>query len=546
MRKLRTAMPVSSPRRTARGLAVLCSIVGALIFASSALAGTTVLGTISLGAGTEPTGVVANTTNHIAYVAESGADAVAAISGYTAALPGTATALPSGSSTTADTLPNLDFPDDLAIDSAGYLYASNFCANNTNTASKGLCPTGTPSTDIISQSHAGTYEVDHLTGSASDTAGTLKLSFVLNGVTYTTAAIAFNATNTTVSTAIQNATNGNTTFPATGIVAATGGPLNSATAIVLTFENGAYGPITGQTVTPTGYTGPTPTFTRTTDGTYGSGNTSIASGTCNDGSGIAIAVSTTGSNQNHLIDSCAGTSNNENCGIGDTTPFTLCTGPTSTPMLTTGVTGTQCAPNTPCPATAVPSGLADDTTESTTTHEAVVADAANNTIQMTTDTANSDVVLLASGCIPAGVSVGAVAGTIAPVFVACPGTGTVEKGIITAGSIGAMTATALGHSGSGTGCVGASGSQAPYGVATNELTTGGNWTGSLVVTDSANNVLDVYTLGGVDTAAPTLTGPTCVATGSVPVGVAMGRCVRIRRERSRQQRHRDRPADRSD
>ena len=67
-----------------------------------------------------------------------------------------------------------------------------------------------------------------------------------------------------------------------------------------------------------------------------------------------------------------------------------------------------------------------------------------------------------------------------------------------------MTATALGHSGSGTGCTGASGSQAPYGVATNETTSGGNWSGSVVVTDSANNVLDVYTLGGVDTAAPTL------------------------------------------
>ena len=34
-------------------------------------------------------------------------------------------------------------------------------------------------------------------------------------------------------------------------------------------------------------------------------------------------------------------------------------------------------------------------------------------------------------------------------------------------------------------------------------------------------MLDVYSLGGVDTAAPTLTGPTCVATGSVPDGVAM-------------------------
>ena len=151
MRKLRTsrsAQAASGTPRAARCLAVvLGSFAVLLVSASSALAGTTVLGTISLGAGTEPTGVVANTTNHVAYVAESGANAVAAISGYTAALPGTATALPERLEHDRRPLPNLDFPDDLAIDSEGFLYASSFCANNTNAASNGLCPTGTPSTD---------------------------------------------------------------------------------------------------------------------------------------------------------------------------------------------------------------------------------------------------------------------------------------------------------------------------------------------------------------------------------------------------------------
>jgi hypothetical protein len=190
-------------------------------------------------------------------------------------------------------------------------------------------------------------------------------------------------------------------------------------------------------------------------------------------------------------------------------------------MSVTGVTGTQCAPNTPCPATAVPSGVADDTTETAGTRAVIVADAANNTVQeQTSAPAAGTPALLASGCIPAAVSVGAAAATHAPLFVACPGTGTVEKGLITTGAISGITAVALGHGGAPASCTG-SNTPAPYGVATNETTSGGNWSGSVVVTDSANNALDVYTLGGPDTAAPTLTGPTCVATGSVPDGVAM-------------------------
>jgi hypothetical protein len=476
-----------------------------LVVASSAFAGTTVLGTISLGAGTTPTGITTNTTNHIAYVAESGTNQVAAISGYTVSSAGSATALASGA------LPNLSFPDNVTADSEGFLYAANYCANLTNAASHGLCPSGTPSTRVLSQSIAGTYEKDVVKVPSSASGGTFTVSFLMNGVTYTTTSIAWNASSTAVASAFNNASNGNTTFPSSGVTAS--GTVNGSSGTTVTFQNGAYGPITNQAV-QNSVTGGTPTFTRSTNGTYNSSNGSIALGTCNAASGVDIAPGAFGGDS-FLYVGCAGTKNTERCDLGSQNPpFSACTTFSSTTLSTTGITS---------PASPVPSGVAEDTTNAFA-NGVVVADAANSTIQEITTSGNNAPVKLASGCVPANVAVGpdhlSSFTLVAPVFVACPGTGTVESGLISNGSIGTMTATALGSHGTPSSCTGAA-TPTPFGVAENASTSGGNWTGSLVVTDSANNALDVYSLGGSSSAAPTLTGPTCVATGSAPVGVAM-------------------------
>jgi len=109
-----------------------------------------------------------------------------------------------------------------------------------------------------------TYEVDSVALGAA-TAGTFVLSFLWNGNIYTTAAIAFNATAAAVASAVLAATGG-PALPAGGVVGSAG-PLPAAT--TLTFAAGMAGPVTNQTITGTGLTGGTPTFTRTTPGVGG-------------------------------------------------------------------------------------------------------------------------------------------------------------------------------------------------------------------------------------------------------------------------------------
>lgn len=108
------------------------------------------------------------------------------------------------------------------------------------------------------------YEVDSL-GLGSATAGTVVIAFVWNGITYTTAPVAYNASNAALQTALLAATGpGGQTLPA-GTITVTGGPLPAAATI--TYSGAMAGPITGQTATPTGLTGGTVTYTRTTSGT---------------------------------------------------------------------------------------------------------------------------------------------------------------------------------------------------------------------------------------------------------------------------------------
>jgi hypothetical protein len=110
------------------------------------------------------------------------------------------------------------------------------------------------------------YEVD-VVGVGAATAGTIILSFVWDGITWTTGSIAYNAAASTVQSAIQAATGpAGQTLPA-NIVTATGGPL-ATTSVTVTFQGQMVGPITGQTNTPSGLTGGTATFTRSINGVF--------------------------------------------------------------------------------------------------------------------------------------------------------------------------------------------------------------------------------------------------------------------------------------
>jgi Flp pilus assembly protein TadG len=111
----------------------------------------------------------------------------------------------------------------------------------------------------------GVYEVDEVSVGKA-TAGTIVLSFKWNGVVYKTASIAYNASATTVAAAVQAAKGtGGETLPASCVKGA--GELK--TAVKLTFEGSCTGPVTEQTITPTGLTAGTPSFKRATPGEYG-------------------------------------------------------------------------------------------------------------------------------------------------------------------------------------------------------------------------------------------------------------------------------------
>ena len=114
-----------------------------------------------------------------------------------------------------------------------------------------------------------------------------------DGELYTTAtaAIAFNAAASTVAAAVQAAVGQHgETLPA-GAVTATGGPLATAP-VLITFGGAMAGPIVAQTVTATGLTGGTATFTRSTPGTEGGLSAALAAlgGGPNPGIGLGIAV----------------------------------------------------------------------------------------------------------------------------------------------------------------------------------------------------------------------------------------------------------------
>jgi hypothetical protein len=105
----------------------------------------------------------------------------------------------------------------------------------------------------------GTNAVITLTETGSPTGGTFTLSWVIQGTTYTTAAIAYNAAASAIATAIQSAL---PIWPA-GVVTGGGGPLGTS-AVTLTFS-GALGnqPIPLPTVTASLTGGTTPAITPT-------------------------------------------------------------------------------------------------------------------------------------------------------------------------------------------------------------------------------------------------------------------------------------------
>jgi hypothetical protein len=146
----------------------------------------------------------------------------------------------------------------------------------------------------------------------------------------------------------------------------------------------------------------------------------------------------------------------------------------------------------------------------TTTPSVVVADAQNNTVSVVsyngTTVVASAPTSLGSGCSPADVAVGPSVSGSSAVYVACPGSGTIEVGTVSGTgtpTLGSFSAENLPTTGSTT--------PSPYGVAVNA---GGTM---LAVTDSANNDAVLY---------PSLSGTTLgagyvVAVGSTPDGVGI-------------------------
>lgn len=134
------------------------------------------------------------------------------------------------------------------------------------------------------------YEQDTISVGAAS-AGSLTVSFVWDGNTYTSGSIPFNATAGVVAAAIQSAIGpAGLSLPA-GSVVGSGGPL--ATALVtLQFQGQMVGPITAQATTPVGLTGGTAAFARVIAGSAGgiAGALAPGGGGVNPGTGMTIVI----------------------------------------------------------------------------------------------------------------------------------------------------------------------------------------------------------------------------------------------------------------
>ena len=130
-----------------------------------ATAEVTPAGTVTMpDANAEPTAVVIDPTNHIAYIAESKANAVAKVTGTNASsFSGTATDVAdAGLCATSCVLPGLNFPDGLALNSSEQLFASDFCVGS----QASVCavePSGT-TTAVSQQTGTATGQGDSLAG----------------------------------------------------------------------------------------------------------------------------------------------------------------------------------------------------------------------------------------------------------------------------------------------------------------------------------------------------------------------------------------------
>lgn len=133
------------------------------------------------------------------------------------------------------------------------------------------------------------YEQDSLSVGAA-TAGSLTVSFVWDGATYTSGSIPFNASASVVAAAIQNSLSGSQQLPPSSVIGS-GGPLATAP-VTLQFEGQLVGPVTAQATTPVGLTGGTAAFTRVIAGSAGGVAGAIANsgGGPNPGSGFPMLV----------------------------------------------------------------------------------------------------------------------------------------------------------------------------------------------------------------------------------------------------------------
>lgn len=126
---------------------------------------TSSIGTVTLpDSASMPTGIAVDPVNHIAYVAESKANAVAKITATNGtSFSGTASDIASSSLCAGSCpLPGLNFPDDLTLDSSQHLLASNFCVG----VQTGVCSGEPSATTAAASQQTGTSsgQTDALAG----------------------------------------------------------------------------------------------------------------------------------------------------------------------------------------------------------------------------------------------------------------------------------------------------------------------------------------------------------------------------------------------
>jgi len=222
-----------------------------------------------------PTGVTVDRTNHIAYVAESMSNAVAEI-----VKTNTSYFYNPATNVSSTLLPSLNFPDDLALDSSGRVYASDFCvgtkvgvcsgessgttaavtqqtsgsAGQADTMTGCSYPSGNAifgtSSPTLFVACAGSGAVDACTvGSGTDECGSARATLTMTGTAPVPSGVAAIPTETTTPAVVVADAKNNTV----SVVSLSGTTLSESTPVSLTSgcrpANVAIGPLVSTTAT---------------------------------------------------------------------------------------------------------------------------------------------------------------------------------------------------------------------------------------------------------------------------------------------------------